>query len=352
MLRKYLLTAILLYQGIHLQAHQPYQATVTVGVESGHVSDPNLVDLMRDLKETALELLIPFYTPLSPVSIDINLRGIDTLASFAAGSTTLVVAIPQTGRIETFDGGTRDASLILFKDYIRDGGHHHNLLKAYAKYSPIDPIAGNPNSLLAQMGQSDYLLGRLSPLSGCDCWSAQPIVHQFQAGSYVGRAFSEGFDTTSITLPLRYSYSPGPFDWALILDAPLTFNANGGAYSVFSSLGVGVRIPLTSMWAVTPIVRFGAGGSLDLCTAGDFLSAGLNSVLNFKVCNHVLSMTNFAGYYSSCNLWLSGVNFNYHLHNYILKNGLTITSCEGIEVCNRPIYYSLYFVDSDFERAR
>ncbi len=206
-IRNYALMGILLGQAISLPAHQPYQATVTVGADSAHVSAPNLVDLKRDLQEASLELLIPTYTPMSPISLDINLRGIMAIGSYAANSTALVVAIPQTGKVEVFAGATRDASFALFKEFVRDGGSKHELLKAYAKYSPIDPIAGNPNSLLAQMAQSDYLLGRLSPLSGCDCGGAQPIVHQFQAGTYVGRAFSGEFDTTTITLPLRYSYS-------------------------------------------------------------------------------------------------------------------------------------------------
>lgn len=345
-----IVACILLCQINQVQSHQPYEATVTVASDSATVHDPNLVDLTRDLREESLELLIPLYTPTTPVSIDINLRGIIALTSFAANSTTLVVDIPQAGITQTFTGATRDDSLHLFKDFIKEGGTKHRLLKAYAKYSPVDPIAGNPNSLMAQMAEADYLLGHLSPLSGCDCsWSAQPILHQFQVGTKVTRGFAKGFDDTIVTLPLRYSYSPDR-EWAFILDAPFTYHRCGGASSIFGSLGLGLRVPMTNEWSLTPTFRVGGGGSLDLCTSGSFISTGVVSVYNYKINNYVLSMTNYAGYYASTNLWLTGVNFNYHLHNYIFKNGLTLTSCEGFIFCDRPLNFSVSFVDSYFTR--
>lgn len=346
-----LLTALaFLFPSIALEAREPYDAGINVDGINESVDAPNLFDLMNDLKEVALEELFPLYSPASAVSINFNFRGIASLSSFAAGSTTLNVVIPQAGITESFTGETRDDSLQLYRQYLRDGAGNGRILKAYSKYSPIDPIAGNPNSLMAQMAQSDYMMGHLSPLSGCDCcWSAQPIRHEFQVGSYVGRAFSNGYDTTIVTLPLRYSYSPRG-DWAFIIDAPITYNRNGGASSIYSSLGTGVRIPVASNWSLTPIARFGAGGSLDLCTAGDFFAAGLNSVINLNACGYVFSVTNYAGYYSSANLWLSGVNFNYHLQNYIFKNGFSVNTCEGYCLCGRKLNFSFSFIDSYFAR--
>lgn len=350
MKKKFLLIlATFIYTTLFIYGREPYHATVTVDFLSETVSAPNLVDLNRDLKSTALEKLFPIYTPVSPVSLDINLRGLIAYTSFAANSTALIVNIPNAGITRTFDGGTRDQSLTLFKDFIKEGDSVPKLLKAYARYSPIDPIAGNPNSLMAQMAQADYLLGSLSPLSGCDncCWTAQPIRHQFQAGIYAGRSFSNGFDTTTVTIPLRYSFSPD-YHWAFILDAPITYNRNGGASSVFSSLGIGIRMPITYDWSLTPTFRTGAGGSLDLACSGSFISTGLLSVYNYKICQYVLSMTNYVGYSSSTNLWLTGVNFNYHLHNTIFKNGLSFTSCSAFRLCNRTINFKISIEDSYF----
>lgn len=343
---------LVLGQAVSLQARQPYHATVTIDGASGTVSAPNLVDLKRELTTPNIQKFIPFYNPNSPTSLNFNIRGITALASFPANSPTLIVQIPQIGTTQTFTGATRDDSLTLFKDFIRDGGNHHKIFKAYAKFSPIDPIAGNPNSLQAQMAQADYLVGHLSPFSGCDCcWSTQPIVNQYQTGVKAGRAFSRGFDTTAITLPLRYSFSPD-LNWAFILDAPLTYLRNGGSSSLVGSLGLGLRVPILHNWSITPIVRFGSGGTLDLCTAGCFASAGLTSVYNYKIRDFILSMTNYAGYFTTTNFWLTGVNFTYHLHNYIFKNGLSLTTCKGFTFCNRPINFSLSFEDSCFAKDR
>jgi hypothetical protein len=341
-----ILTFILVCQTFFLLAREPYHAGVQVNFDTAFVSTPNLVDLKRQLKTSSIQELIPTYTPTSEVAIGINLRGLLALTSFAANSTTLVVTIPNAGITQSFTGSTRDESLALFKDFIRDAGHSAKILKAYARYSPIDPIAGNPSSLLAESGQADYLLGHLSPLAGCDCcWSAQPIVHQFQAGTNIARSFSGGYDTTLVTLPLRYSYSPTG-DFALILDAPFTYIRNGGASSVFGSLAMGVRLPLTFEWSLTPVFRLSSGGSLDLCTSGNFASMGLTSVYNYQLSEYVISLTNYLGYSTSANFWLSGINFNYHLHNTTFKNGLSFSSCQGFTFCNRAINFRISFEDS------
>lgn len=342
--------AALLCQVASLQARQPYHALVVINDESSRVSAPNLLDFRNHIEDALLALSKTVTTPLPAVALGINLRGIKSLASFAQNSTTLVVVNPQLGTTDTFTGATRNDSLTLFKDSIRDGGTNQRLLKAYPKFSPIDPIAGNPNSLMAQMGQADYLLGQLSPFSGCDCsWSAQPLPDYVQSGISYGRAFSRGFETTIVTSPLRYSYSPD-LNWAFVIDAPFTYFRNGGASSLFGSVGFGLRIPITHEWALTPIVRAGTGGSLDLCTSGTFVSAGVTSIYNLKIKDFVVAMTNYAGYITSVNWWLSGVNFNYHLHNCVFKNGLSFTTCEWLTLLNKPINLRATFVDTYYAR--
>jgi len=352
MIFRILFTTTLLFLASFAGAFEPYHATVTVETQSVTVSAPNLVDLDRNLQNKPVEVLGPIYTPVSPVSIDYNLRQILADASFAAGSTELVVVFPNSGNVVTFDGGTRPESLALFKEYLRDGGGNGSILKSYAKFSPIDPVAGNPNSIMAQMAQSDYLLGILSPLSGCDCsWSAQPIVHQFNTGLNVMRAFANKYDTTTVSVPLRYSFSPN-LRWAFIIDLPITYYRNGGASTIQTSLGVGLRLPITSNWSLTSTVRMGNAGTLDLCTCGNFVSFGLTSALNYKAFDCVFTLLNYAAYTTSTNLWLSGVNFNYHLQDYIFKNGFTVTTCQGFCLCQRPINFSFSFEDSYFTGHR
>ena len=98
-----------------IHARQPYHAKATVSTESVSVSAPNISDLSDELKSASLETLLPIYTPTSPVLLNINLRGIGVIASFAANSTTLVVQVPDTGANVTFSGATRDESVAILK---------------------------------------------------------------------------------------------------------------------------------------------------------------------------------------------------------------------------------------------
>lgn len=344
-----LFTCVILYMGAFGEARDPYHSTIFVGPASAKAEGPNMVVLINELKTSAIEKVIPFYTPTTPAALTFNLRGINAFGSFAANSTTFNVVIPKLGVNQSFTGATRDESLALYKQFIRDNGNRGGMLPAYAKYTSVDPIAGNPNSLMYQMAQADYLYGRLSPLTGCDCcWSSQPVIHQFQVGAQFNRGFADKFETTAITVPLRYSYSPD-LTWAFIVDVPITLMITGGAWTLNESLGFGLRIPLTNDWTVTPTARLGFGGSLDLCTGGTFASTGVVSAYNYKVGDYVLTMTNYVGYFTSMPLHMGGINFDYHLHDFSYKNGLALTSCEGYTLCGRSLNLSLTFIDTDFE---
>lgn len=344
---RYVLLFVFLICSLH--AREPYHALVTVEDQSARVSAPNLVDLKRDLSGSSIQDLIPIYTPTSPVSMNLNLRGIDAILSFAANSTFLQLEIPEANISTVFEGATRDESIALMKESIRDGGQNHRLLRAYARFSPIDPIAGNPLSLMAAMSQSDYLLGYNFPLQGCCCDPRGR--HRFKGGAEFTRGFSDGFETSLATLPLQYGYSRcGSRE--LIIDLPVSYMKSGGSSSVFSSFGVAVKAPLTCRWSLTPAVRFGAGGTLDLCTSGSFLSAGVTSTYVIPISDFALSILNYASYISSTNLWLTGINFNYNLHNYVFKNGFVLTKCSGFEVCGRRVSGGVSFEDSYFARER
>lgn len=333
-----------------LEAKDPYKATYTVGTASDSVSTTNIIDLAKDLATAEIQKKIPSYTSTSAISIDLNLRGLDATASYPASSTVLTVQIPQEGVSMTFSGSTREESNRLFEEYYLTGGHNlSDWRKIYAEETPIDPIAGNPNSLLALMAQADYNLGRLDLQSGCfECsWSSQAVNNQFQLGVSVGKAMINGWDTIVITAPFRYSYSSCS-RWALIFDLPITFLDNGSAWSVDGSVALGLRIPVIYTWTLTPEVRWGLGGSLSLATLGSFIDAGVNSNVNIPISNFVLGITNFAGYYGTIPLNWGGIRFNYELTNAILKNGIRLTTCNELCICNIPFNFDFTFTDSLF----
>ncbi len=350
MKRPIFLALILFSISAQVEGKSPYKATFTAGSQSGSAATSNIVDLVEDLSTAAIQKKLSGYTSTSPLSLDLNLRGLDATASYGAGSAVLNVQIPQEGVSLTFSGSTREESNRLFEEYYLTGGHNaSHWRKVYAEYTPIDPIAGNPNSLLSLMAAADYNLARLDPLSGCsECkWSSQSMGNEFQLGLSVGKAMIKGWDTIVITAPLRYSYSP-QHTWALILDLPVTFLDNGSAWSVDGSVALGVRIPVVYTWTLTPEVRWGLGGSLSLATLGSFIDAGLNSNINIPISDFVLGITNFAGYYGTIPLTWGGIRFDYDLSNVILKNGIHLTTCRELCICNIPFNFDFAITDSLF----
>ncbi len=347
----YLFLLLLCFHVMPLHSREPYSAKITVDHESVKESATNVLGLSQELHSSSIQKLIPIYTPTSAVSFLLNLRGITADASFAANSTTLVFTIPQLDITQTFTGVTRDDSVTLFKDYITSTVQQQNkhFLQAHARLTPIDPIAGNPNSLQAQMAQSDFMMGRLTPFSGCsDCWEAQPVTHLFQGDFNFSRVFAGGFDSAAYSLPHRYSYSPKG-TWALVVDVPLSIIYVGGAYAITGSAGLGFRFPITHSWSLTPTLRFGSGGSVDLNCGGNFIAPGLTSAFNWRLSPYlVLSLMDSVGYYSSTNFWLGGINLNYRLHNTVFKNGLFLTTCKGFCLCGRELNGSVWAIDSYF----
>jgi len=355
-MRLFYLAAILIFISTQTEAREPYKAIVDFGTQSATFTTSNIVSLTNDLATASIQKKISGYTPVSAASLVFNLRGLTCTASYPAGSTTLNVVIPDAGIDVSFTGGTREESNQLFEDFYLTGAQgNHKFRKAFAKHTPIDPIAGNPNSLMSLMAQADFAFARLSPLSGCregcqkccedPCWESQPLVHQFQFMGIGARAMSETFDTIVLSVPLRYSYSPTK-TWALIVDLPMTFLYNDGAWSTDGSLGMGFRIPIVYTWTLTPTGRVGLGGSLSLATLGSFVSGGLLSNINIPMWNFVLSVADYGGYFATIPLTWGGIRFNYNLHNWVIKNGIAMTTCNELNICGIPFNFSINFTDT------
>ncbi len=319
----------------------PFQAEITVGAASGQVNASNLVSLKKDLTTEGIQQVIATYTPVSPVQFAINLRGLDSIASFAAASTTLNFAIPSLGITNTFTGSTRDDSITLLKSYLTDTGSMSKILHAMAKVSPIDPIVGNPDSLLANMVNENYLAGEHA--SPCSC-----LPNRIKSvGAEYGISWVKGFQNTIITLPLYYKNNRLIVPGSLVLSAPLTLIEVGGAYSLYGSLGGGYQCPITELWDLTLAGRLGFGGSLDLVSASGLALVSVTSDYRLASgCNWVLSLTNLVGWSSSLAIHGSGVDFNYGVQNWEFGNGLKLSLCQLF-----PQIFSeanLYFIDTSY----
>jgi hypothetical protein len=166
----------------------------------------------------------------------------------------------------------------LFKDFIKkDGGATLNaIMKKLAEVSPVDPIAGNPNSLQSQMVVTDFdrnFTSRLASSPRRPPCGFGLVGLGLRFGSYD----IDGRQSDSITLLLSYT-SRSDLDprRQLTISAPSPTPVEGGKVYSFNP-GVSYRIPMNDNWALTPAVGYGLTGSVELASLGQMVSGSLTS---------------------------------------------------------------------------
>jgi hypothetical protein len=249
----------------------------------------------------------------------IDLRGLPVTLGYARDSTVLYFTIPSLGINETFDGGTRDASNQLLRDYLNQNGNGSGLLGQLLAVSPVDPLAGNPASLLSEMVADDFAVG-VDP-----AYNSMAPGRSFSAGLRFGRYEVANIAQNVFTLPLSYAYTFANYD-SLIVRLPLTYIEIQGATSYRGQLGLSYKKTIFSRWALTPSLAYGIAGSGDLGSLGHLLSMSLTSDLRlFDNGRFSLSMGNLLGYYLTLPVRVDDVNVDYDLRNTITRNGLLLS---------------------------
>ena len=154
-----------------------FVSVITVDGEIETSGTNSLKALGELFDDESLEALFgASYIPgVSAVSALIDLRGVGGLMAYAANSSELVLAVPSAGFQRTFDGGNRDASEEELQAWLDGNGDQSTtgsqgalttLLQQFVAASPVDPVAGNPNSLQSRMFDRDLGLGTLGPFMG------------------------------------------------------------------------------------------------------------------------------------------------------------------------------------------
>jgi len=170
--------ALLLASPAH--AIDPFEVSISVGPADAHFSISKFEDVIDQLDPAQLSD-DPNFTAVNPatdqIAIDLNFRGITTSLFFATNSNTLDFGMDKAGISESFVGqgaNARDArkdALEQLFDYLKKNKRAlKSILTALARYSPIDPLAGNPDSLFSRRMKSDMDHGfthKVSQVWGC-----------------------------------------------------------------------------------------------------------------------------------------------------------------------------------------
>jgi hypothetical protein len=322
--------------------------------QTGSKSFKKIDDLVNLLDNNGLRSIVPSYTNTSAASAVLSVRGLPATATYAANSTTLRFQVPSLNIDLSFTGATRDQSQDRFFEFLKGKGSGivSDLLKGLAAKTPLDPVAGNPNSLMAQMAGASFsqgLGGGAAPGSTTVAVDAKDGSQvRFGLGARFGRYNQGDFKSQTFTVPLSFSWQ-FPSGMAFLVDAPLTYAETEGSVSYAGSIGAGLRLPVTDTWALTPSVRAGGVGSLDLGSAAALYSASVTSAYSPTVSDQFsVTIGNMISYIRSVPLNVGDYNLDYNLTNYVFRNGLTVSQPLGLDLLGEPLTASVFIADTRF----
>lgn len=358
--------AALLLLSSSVSARDPFLTAVTIDngpqINQGFKSLQDLADFYSDANLMAVQA---GYTPNSAVAGAVDLRGLNGVQlSYAANSPTLQLSIPSLGINQSFAGATRDDSQNQLKEWFkgRGGAALTKILKRLAAVSPIDPVAGNPGSLMSQMAAKDFdgAIGTGIQVSAAPANAAGAGVSSpknlFGISARLGQYSQRDFDATVFSLPLSYThlyYTDDAKSYALLVDVPLTYVSNNGAKSFSAMVGLGVRAPITANWSLTPAVRLGLTGSADLGAASAIYSGGLTSLYQFDpIAQYQIGIANMVGYYKTKSLKVGDYNIDYDLSNTVFRNGVLFGHGAGFELIGAPMWWEAQIVRTDYRGAQ
>jgi hypothetical protein len=292
------------------------------------------------LTTSGLRSLNPGYTGVEAATITINLRGLPVIAQYpTAGSTRLVFRVPSLNINETFQGATRDASEEMLEDFLKKNGNDilSRMGKEFAKVSPVDPIAGNPNSLMSQLVMQDFNTGftdfatNIGGAPPAGTAPAAPVAgaapgNLIGIGGRFGQYRQDGLTSRSFTLPLSYTFR-NDLDprRQTSFNLPITFVDTEGAKSVNIGLGASYRFPMSDAWALQPAVSISAAGSKDLGSLAAVASVSITSSYVIPMSGFDLAIGNMVGYYTTLKVSSGDYSYDPEIKNTVLRNGVLLS---------------------------
>ncbi|WP_420145309.1 hypothetical protein [Sphingobium sp.] len=283
---------------------------------------------------------VSLYNDRAAVAGVMDFRGLLIQGSYAANSTTFTIRVPALDEVgerytSVFTGRTRDEAYAQFDSYLDDidGPEAERLvralLRALARTSPIDPLAGNPGSVQGSLVRASLDLSsgdsaiEQDAASGGSNTAGDPWI----VGANYNWGSSSGgrYDFKRIDARVARSFRLGEGGRALLkIDSPVSYSEVNGARAVTAQFGVGVEVPvLARRWSLEPRVGYGITASDQIGSLGHMLSTTVASrfVLG-NVGRGRIVIGNMAGYTQTLSTGFTGYNVNPGLKNWVFRNGL------------------------------
>ena len=337
-----LLSCVLLSSPVH--AEDLFGISATVDGVSESASFQSIEDLIDAVDNAGVRRINLAYTNESAASLQLNVRGLPATITYPANGTTLTLNIPSLNVTEkTFTGATRDDSQEAFETYLEKNGDGllTKMLTYMVQNTPIDPVAGNPTSLMNQMGDASFAMGSSvmggSPKNKEDRSPGNAVGLGFRFGHYAMDDFSQDL----YSLPIHYTYTLDDPRKQIIVDFPIALVETEGSQSFNTSLGLGFRFPVHDDWILTPAVRAGAVGSIDMGSAAVLYSGTLTSNYDLYFKDLKVSVGNMATYVQSAPLDTGDFSIDYDLTNTMTKNGVGVEGPLGFGMLGKLTSYKV-----------
>lgn len=317
------------------------------GVQAS-ASFESVEDTFNTLDTAQFSAINSAYTGVEVATVSINYRGLPMITRYpTAGSTLLTFEVPALGISQSFSGATRDESEDMLGDYLEDnvGDILGRMSRELARNSPVDPIAGNPNSLMTQLVMQDFNNSFNSFASNIkDGGTSSNLIG---IGFGMGQFKQAGITSRSYTIPLSYTFR-NDLDprRQIALNAPLTFVDTEGSKSYYLGLGGSYRFPMNDNWALMPAVNLALAGSVDLGVLAAVGSLSLTSNYLIRMPKFDIAIGNMLGYYTTLKVASGDFSYDPGISNTVLRNGLVLSHPVTVSGKKMSLEYSL--VDTRF----
>jgi hypothetical protein len=315
-----------------------YVVTTSDGVSARTAGYQSISDSFSSMSRESLvahfQPTNPSFNPdFNPLSVHIGARGLTVNVEAATASSSLTMTIPSIGVTETFTGETRDDSLVAMGDWWRrNGGRYLGLLaRKNAELSPVDPLAGNPNSAQAKTVDMSFDRGFLRLASRVSASASGGDTEQSTKKNAnlasVGATYRAGLGTygsNAFTLPLGYTYE---FDddprRQLAFDLPISYESVEGARVYGLGAGIGYSQPVNDIWVLSGGIDYAIARSGDLGTNGHVITAALASLVTLRLKEGILMhVGNMVGHTDTLPSFGGDYACNPDIHDLAIKNGL------------------------------
>ena len=202
-----------------------------------------------------------------------------------------------------------------------NGNVMKSLADLWVSKTAIDPVAGNPNSFMAQLTKNNFDLAANGILngdtSGLNLFSLHP--------SYIS-VTNNGYTMKDASLPIQYTHYFNRNN-ALIIDMPINYQQVQEATTYSLALGLGythvvLRTNHNLVWALTPSFHAGVVGSADLGSGTMLYDGALASRVTMPFGGLNWGLTNDISYLQTASVKIGDVETPYDMNNVTMENGV------------------------------